>query len=126
MNQRKLEWKDGDCWRQVKVKLGWSRNGNLTFEHMGCRYVLKNLLEGTEVLVLQGNKWVKAGRIDRYGTIVLGLDESYSEHLDQVDAGKSKELMGEIKSFLHPLECQPLDQAEKTLANLNNAKYQEL
>lgn len=126
MNPRKVEWKDGDCWRQVKVKLGWSRNGNLTFEHQGKRYVLKNLLEGTEVVVLEGNRWRKAGRITHFGEIFLGLGETYSEMIECQNKGKtSEQLIMELRNFMHPecyVACDTLDRSEKIIDNLKNAK----
>ena len=91
MNPRKIEDHRSDgCWYQLKTKIGVSNNGNYTFMHQGKRYVFKNYLEGTEVLVLQGNKWAKAGRIDRYGTIVLGNGESYSEMIERQNKGKTQ------------------------------------
>jgi hypothetical protein len=120
--KRKVEWKDGDVWRQVKVKLGVSRNSNYTFEHLGNRYVFANLFEGTEVLVLQGNKWIHAGRINRYGEIFLGEGESYSEMIERQNKGKSTEqIIGELRGFMDPAPaCPPLDKAEKTIASLKN------
>lgn len=123
MQPRKVEYQENGHWVQVKLKLSISGNGNYTFVHLGQRYVFKNLLEGTDVLVLHGSfSWVKAGRIDRYGTIMLGTGESYSEMIDRQNAGKSSEqLMSEIKSFLHPVECPSLDKTQKILDSLKNA-----
>ncbi|MGA3289480.1 MAG: hypothetical protein ABSD42_04485 [Candidatus Bathyarchaeia archaeon] len=127
MISRKVEWREerenGVFWPQIKVKLSISRSGNYTFEHQGKRYVFKNLLEGTEVLVLEGRNWVKTGRITHYGEIFLGLGESYSEMIERQNKGKSEEqIIAEIKSFLHPVECPSLDRTQKTLDSLKNAK----
>jgi hypothetical protein len=123
VNPRKVEWKDGDMWRQTKVKLCISRSGNYTFEHEAKRYVFKNLFEGTEVVVLEGNKWVKAGRITHFGEIFLDLGESYSEMIERQNRGKtSEQLIAELRNFMHP-ECRPLDRAEKTINSLKNAEW---
>ena len=122
MNTRKVEWHEGDCWRQVKAKISFSRNGNMTFQHQCKRYVFKNYLAGTEVLVLQGNKWIKAGRVDKYGTIFLGLGESYSEMIERKNKGKTTEqLITELRDFMKP-ECASLDRAEQTINSLKNAR----
>jgi len=124
MQPRKVEWQDGDVWRQSKVKVGFSRNGNMTFQHQGKRYVFKNYLAGTEVLVLQGNKWIKGGRIDRYGTVFLGLGETYSEMIERKNKGKTTEqIIHELKDFLHPAECQPLDKAEQKINAVKNCVF---
>ena len=121
MNPRKIEYKDGDTWRQVKIKLSVSRVGNYTFQHQGRRYVFKNLLEGCEVVVLEGNCWRKAGRVDKYGTIMLGLGETYSEMVERQNKGKTEQqIISEIQSFLHPAECPALDKTQRTLDSLKN------
>ena len=107
MTQRKLEWcekrEDGNVWRQAKVRLAWSRNGNLTFEHQGKRYVLKNLLEGTEIIVYEAGQWTAAGHVDHYGTLFLGLGETYSETIMQQNRGKTAEqLISELHNFMNP------------------------
>ena len=123
MNPRKVEWKDGDCWRQAK-KLGWSRNGNLTFGHQGKWYVLKSLLEGTEVSVLEAGKWVKAGRVDHYGVIFLGPGETFSEALEQQNRGKTTEqIISELHSFMNP--CPSLDRAQKAIDSLKSQSGKE-
>jgi hypothetical protein len=97
----KVEWQDGEFWRSVKAKLSFTRNSNQSFKHNGKTYVFKNLKEGNEVFCLENGKWVKAGRIDRYGTIFLGEGETHAEMMNRVNADKTPEqLLAEIRGFM--------------------------
>lgn len=88
MNKIAVERKDGSVWRQIIVKLHSSHKGNLFFRLEGNLYVLKNLKEGTTIIMYDkanafGPRWVKAGRVVR-GIAFLGDGESYSEHNDRI------------------------------------------
>lgn len=75
----KIEWQDGQVWRSSMVQLSFSRNGNWTFKHDGKRYVFKEKREGEQVLVLDSEKWLKAGRVTR-NAIFLGEGISSDEY----------------------------------------------
>jgi hypothetical protein len=75
----RIEWKENDCWKQVDVQVGYSRNNNCYFKHNGTVFVFSSLKEGTEVVTKTAEgKWIKAGRVTR-GGIFLGDGLSYSE-----------------------------------------------
>lgn len=75
----KVEWKDGEVWRQASVEVQYSRNNNYWFKHNGAVYVFPLLKEGTEVVMKSAEgKWVKAGRVTR-SIIFLGEGLSWSE-----------------------------------------------
>lgn len=77
-----VERKDGDSWRQVRVQVSPSRNGNYVFKLEGAIYVFKDLREGADVVVKTEGSWAKAGRVVR-GTVFLGPGKSYSETMDE-------------------------------------------
>jgi hypothetical protein len=77
-----VQWKSGDAWYEAKVKLSYTRNGNFSFKHDGKRYVLADLKNGAEILVLEQGKWMKAGRV-AWGILFLGEGETYREHCDR-------------------------------------------
>ena len=78
----KLEYRDGEVWRQSTVEIGYSRNKNYWFKHNGAVFVYPLLKEGTEVVTKTADgKWVKAGRVTR-GCIFLGEGLSFSETND--------------------------------------------
>ena len=75
----RLEWKDGDVWRQVNIEVKYSRNSNLWFQHNGIFFAFPALKEGAEVVSKNSQgRWVPAGRITR-GSIFLGDGLSFSE-----------------------------------------------
>jgi hypothetical protein len=75
----KIEWKDGEVWRQASVDVKYSRNSNLYFQHNGAVYAFRLLKEGSEVVMKNSQgRWVKAGRITR-DCIFLGNGLSWSE-----------------------------------------------
>ena len=84
----KIEWKDGNAWKQSTVEIKCTRNSNLMCEHNGQILVFANLREGAEVVGLEGGKWVKAGRVTR-GMIFLGPGLSYSETNEQLFRGSN-------------------------------------
>lgn len=74
----KVERQEGRIWRSVLVDMATSRNGNFTFKHDGKIYVFKEKRKGEQVLVLNGEEWVQAGRVTRSG-IFLGEGTSSDE-----------------------------------------------
>jgi len=73
-----IEWKDGDAWRQVKVEVSYSSNGNYWFQHNGIIYVFPTLKDGTPVVMKAGSKWIRVGRVI-HNYIFLGDGLSWSE-----------------------------------------------
>jgi hypothetical protein len=78
-----VERKDGDAWRQTRVQLKNSRNGNYWFKLDGSIYVFKDLDEGTEVVVKTEGGWARAGRVAR-GTVFVGEGKTYSESMEEL------------------------------------------
>jgi hypothetical protein len=75
----KVEWKDGEVWRQVDVQVAVSRNNNLWFKHAGAVYVFPSLKLGVEVVSKNSEgKWLKVGRVAR-DCVFLGEGMSWSE-----------------------------------------------
>lgn len=78
----KLEYRDGEVWRQASVEVSYSRNNNYCFKHNGQIFVYPLLKEGTEVVTKTAEgKWIRAGRITK-GSIFLGDGLSFSETND--------------------------------------------
>jgi hypothetical protein len=79
-----IEWKELDqAWRQVKLDVGVSRNGNYWFKHNSVVYVFPDMKIDS--------KWVPAGRIAR-GCVFIGKagEETYGEHNTRMFAGMTK------------------------------------
>ena len=83
MGKRKLEWKNGEVWKQVDLELRTSRNNNYFVKHNGEVYVFANLKEGQPVVKKINGKWAPVGRITKYSVIYIGEGLSYSETMDQ-------------------------------------------
>ena len=92
-----VEWQDGQVWRSVLVVVAVSRNNNYTFKHDGKVYVFKNQKEGEQVLVLEGAKWVNAGRVTR-NYIFLGEGTSSDEYYQTPEG--IKQAREALQSFL--------------------------
>jgi hypothetical protein len=75
---------NGDkTWRTIRVTVYTSRNGNMTAEYNGERYVWKDMRHGEKVSKLDKatKKWVQVGRVT-HGTVFLGKEGelSYEEY----------------------------------------------
>jgi hypothetical protein len=86
----KMEWKEGQVWRSVLVRLACSRNGNWTFKHDGMVFVFKEKRQGEEVLMLDSGRWVRAGRVSR-SSIFLGEGISSDEYYQTPEGMKDAE-----------------------------------
>jgi len=79
----RIEWKDGDPWRQADVQLRCSKRGNQYFTHNGALYVFSSFKEGCEVVTkTKEGPWIRGGRVCRNG-IFLGEGLSWSEFHEQ-------------------------------------------
>ena len=95
----KIERRDGEFWRSIKVEYGCSRNDNFyakyhwkaisniansgnvaNREFAEIILVWKSFEEGTPVLEKVGRDWLKVGRITKWGEVFLGEGMSYEEY----------------------------------------------
>ena len=89
MGKRKLEWKDGEVWKQVNLQLQTSRNNNYFVKHNDEVYVFANLKEGQPVVKKVNGKWTQVGRIT-HGVIFIGEGKSFSETNEEEQALNQK------------------------------------
>jgi len=85
---------DEKTWRNIRVEVSFSRNGNNVAKYGGKIYVWKNMREGEQVLSLVNKKWVKVGRVT-HGTVFIGTayEMSYSEYLYSPEGMKESKHM---------------------------------
>jgi hypothetical protein len=89
-------------WRTFKTKIEATRNNNIKFRHNGHIYVLKELRKNTPVYVIEGEKWVQAGRVT-HGRILLGEGESYEECMEKQPR---VDLANQLREFKESLKAK--------------------